>query len=610
MTKYFVIMLILSSYIASSQNIWDEVFYMEGVPKKIEFIDTNTCLIVTTTFSPNWLYKSKNQGKNWDLIFEYSKSGVESANDICVVDSNIVYIVFEKGNIFKSIDGGQTFEQKLIDGIEQMWNITMLNEQTGIIAYTRFYVTRDSWETYKRIDDLPAGTFVNPQFINDSTVVMGYLDARANKRYFLKININTLKFELHLIDKPFTINDFCYYSDSLMFVCGKSNNISGGSGHDAIYKSTNGGINWRRVLDLYTDDTKFNHRMNPFGLQSIAFKDSLTGIAVGQFGKIVYTYDGGESWQYESKLPPKLGGGESNPPTMIVRYAGSIPIIAAFNGYIHRFKEDNLAPGPEHIYTISGRVWEGEKGQPGIPVSLGFRVTMTDSLGYYKFTRVKKGIYSIKALNKYFDDANPTYYYKPFDYEPLQYDIDLTSDTSGFNFNAIDLRTFYTASGYVLNTDSKGIANITFKVADSTAVSDSTGKFFFPRIESKRQYDLTPITEGYSYSPAFHTINLITGDTTDLKFTATPTTSVWESGKDKGIVVSPNPAFSYITISEQTNQHYQRYEIYDITGRKLQSEKLSGYRINISFLEQGTYYIRLYNSSGFSVTTGFIKIAH
>jgi len=39
---------------------------------------------------------------------------------------------------------------------------------------------------------------------------------------------------------------------------------------------------------------------------------------------------------------------------------------------------------------------------------------MTDKDGYYRFDYLKEGAYNVKALNKYFDDGNPTYYYKPF----------------------------------------------------------------------------------------------------------------------------------------------------------------------------------------------------
>lgn len=102
---------------------------------------------------------------------------------------------------------------------------------------------------------------------------------------------------------------------------------------------------------MYSDRTKFSgHDSPPFGLQSVAFKDNLTGIAVGQFGKIVYTYDGGESWTYESELPYKLGGVRT-PPVMKIRYAGEKAIITEFSGSFHRLKEDNLASGAEHKYS-------------------------------------------------------------------------------------------------------------------------------------------------------------------------------------------------------------------------------------------------------------------
>ncbi|MBX3043729.1 MAG: T9SS type A sorting domain-containing protein [Candidatus Kapabacteria bacterium] len=74
--------------------------------------------------------------------------------------------------------------------------------------------------------------------------------------------------------------------------------------------------------------------------------------------------------------------------------------------------------------------------------------------------------------------------------------------------------------------------------------------------------------------------------------------------------IYPNPAYSFITLSHDMIQHYERYKIYDIKGRKLQSELLSSYRIDISGLEQGTYYLQLYNSSGLSVTSGFVKIGN
>lgn len=603
--KKFVIIFFLFCNISNSQNIWEETLSDADVPLGIECPDTINCYIFSSQGTPYTLHKSSDQGKTWEMIYSIFKPEFYDLEDMSVPDTNNIFLIFEKGHILKSVDGGYNYKQIILDGITVITNIEMLNKNIGIInvAGGRSYITDDSWKTFSKAEPYPFGTAYNPTFINDSIVLVGYRFTEGT--HLLKLNIKSNQYHFNYIDVVgFAIDDLCVVTENLLFVCGKSNSISGGSGHDAIYKSTDGGENWRRVLDIHPSDTDNKLTgIKRFGLQSIAFKDSLTGIAVGQFGKIVYTYDGGESWIYESKLPPQLGGGESNPPTMLVRYAGSVPLIAAFNGTFHRFVKDNLAPGPEDIYNISGRVWEGTNGQPGIPVSLGYRVTMTDSNGYYKFTQLKQGNYKVRALNKYYDATYPdlqVYYYKPFDYKPMQYDIELTRDTSGFDFNAEDLRTFYSASGYIKDVEGKGKSNITLKIKDSTAVTDSSGMFLFPKIESKRQYDLTPFSEDYTFSPAFHTINLITGDTTGLVFTASPITSVWESKKQRGIVITPNPAGDFITI--QTSEVFETSEVYnvhifDILGIEVMSVgtglDLSTQRIDISHLPTGVYFIRI-----------------
>jgi len=72
-------------------------------------------------------------------------------------------------------------------------------------------------------------------------------------------------------------------------------------------------------------------------------------------------------------------------------------------------------------------------------------------------------------------------------------------------------------------------------------------------------------------------------------------------------VVFPNPAGNYITLSESETKLYTSYEIYDISGRLLQKEVLSSFRIDISLLERGSYYLRLLSPSGIA-TAGFLKM--
>ena len=372
--------------------------------------------------------------------------------------------------------------------------------------------------------------------------------------------------------------------------------------NDAIYKSKDCGKSWRRVLDLYNQNKIDHLAPNPFGLQKIAFKDSLNGVAVGQFGTIIYTYDGGESWIYEKDLPLNIK--EHTPATMIVRYAGSVPIIATINGDFYRMIEDNLAPKAEDIYSISGRIWEGTKGQPGIPVALGYRITMTDENGYYSFTRLAKGSYIVKALNKYYDGVNPDFYYKPFDYTPLQYNIDLTHDTTGFDFNAIDLRSFFSVSGNVKDTNGDKISGIKIQIDDSLSTTDTEGNYFFNRIESRKHY-VTPITEGYKYTPANYFIN-ITENTDTLNFTASPVTDVREEKQDKEkIVIYPNPVGDYLEINfgafnptlKRGVDEYYDIQIFDILGTIVASidQMTASHRMNIENLSPGMYFLKIGN---------------
>ncbi|MBX3042320.1 MAG: T9SS type A sorting domain-containing protein [Ignavibacteriae bacterium] len=625
---YIIILITLPMY---SQNKWEMTRNVNSVPKKLECPDSNNCF-VTVQFGENWtnyqaIYKSEDQGNSWYLLSKFENNLYSS--DMSCHDSSSIFLSYNyTDTILKSTNSGQDFELINLNlrsriGIEY---VSMYNKDVGVLTNTFILITKDGWESFKEFRlDTSYGkimSYRNPVMVNDSIL---YVTVGKGGVNILQLNINSLEYSLYKVDvNSFYSGNLCKVTEKLFFICGWSNDIAGGSCRDAIYKSTDGGKNWRRVLDLY-NDRKFNDTLrNPFGLQQIAFKDSLTGIAVGQFGTIIYTYDGGESWIYESVNPP----GIRTPATMMVRYAGTVPIIATFFGHLFRMVEDNLAPGLEDIYTISGRVWEGDKGQPNIPVFLGYRVTMTDTDGYYKFTRLKKGSYTVKAMNKYHDNPLSKFYYKPFEYSPLQYDIELTHDTSGFDFNATDLRTYHTISGYVVDTDGKGMADIDVRfarsvltpdglgLADTITKTDATGKFEFLNIESYKTWDITPVHDNFKFSPLKHTVRLISNDSTDLKFTGTPTTSVWESSEDRGIVVSPNPASDFITISipeinHRVNPMVDKVQIFDMLGLEVISTPSASQpptgegnlKIDVSHLPAGVYFIRIGN-----IVEKFVKI--
>jgi photosystem II stability/assembly factor-like uncharacterized protein len=617
-TILFALYMVLITSSTHSQNIWELNLNIPGNhATTIVSLDENNCYVLAGT-GTNYLniFHSVNKGENWDVL--YSKKYYLTLYQLSIPDSLHHFIACNNSTILKSTDGGKNFTELIIDGINQIRGISMLTQDVGAIANQSILITKDGWKTnsdFKMEIDNMSFAYHYPHFKNDSmlyAIVRVFDQREPNVQYYtnhslMKLNINTMEYKLFYIDHLSGIRDFFVLNERILFSCGTSNTISGGTCHDAVYKSTDSGETWSRMLDLYSHRNKFyGHDIEPFGLQSVAFKDSLTGIAVGQFGKIVYTYDGGESWTYESKLHDSIR--KTTPPTMLVRYADTIPIVATFTGYIYRMIEDNLVPGLEHKYSISGRVWEGDKGQAGIPISLDtFRVTMTDKDGYYRFGNLKEGTYQVRALNKYYDGGNPTYYYKPFDYTPLEYNIDLTSDTSGFDFNAEDLRTFYKAEGYIVDDKGQGVPDIFLRTGSSTTTTDDSGRFEFPKIESRLTFDVIPYSEELTFSPSSHRINLITGDTTDLLFTATPATSVWESASSSSLFLHPNPASEYIEINMDSWTPPARWspfaeiKIFNTLGECVNlTPTLSegeGVRIDVSHLPRGVYYVRIGNKT-------------
>lgn len=67
-----------------------------------------------------------------------------------------------------------------------------------------------------------------------------------------------------------------------------------GRKRDVIYRTADGGQTWTLLLDTLSDPA--------FGLNDVSFCDTTTGVAVGQWGKILMTTDAGLTW--ETQVPP------------------------------------------------------------------------------------------------------------------------------------------------------------------------------------------------------------------------------------------------------------------------------------------------------------------
>jgi photosystem II stability/assembly factor-like uncharacterized protein len=95
-----------------------------------------------------------------------------------------------------------------------------------------------------------------------------------------------------------------------------------------VYKTTDGGRSWEKVMDtvIYLS----------YGLHKLDFFDKDNGIVVGQFGSVFWTHDGGKSWIFDSSDIFWI----HIPATMNVCYIRKDrAIIADFDGIIYTSTE-------------------------------------------------------------------------------------------------------------------------------------------------------------------------------------------------------------------------------------------------------------------------------
>jgi hypothetical protein len=602
MLKVFFILIVFANITLNSQNKWEIVEdnfygYSKGTSdrvKVIQTLDSNNCFVVTDN---GRVFYSTNQGQSWKIILneKFLNNSSMLLEDAEFIDTNTFFLVNYKGFIYKTRDGGKTFDSiDVSDGTEIYW-LKMFNENEGIANAAMwnqenpklgFFYTKNSWKTWDTIEYW-VNNFKYEELwgigkvqINNSNELIslfsGYsYEKEAGTVYYGKIDLSNFTFNT-IFEHKRRIGNNLFINGKNYFSIGKTMTISGGSGNDFIYKFDNNSKQGRPVIEFY-----YNYK--PWGFQDIAFKNDSVGIAVGQFGKICYTYDAGESWYYETEFPSEILG---SPSSMLVEYAGDYPIIANNSGigktFLIKLIEDNLAPKPQDKLVISGYVKEDDKPQAEIPVELDNRYTMTDSNGYYQFIHIRPGKeYNLRVYNKY-------YSYTPYTYSPETLKISTTKDTT-INFQATDKRIFHNVSGNV-NLGSEGLPKIPIltikEIAYHERVYDTVktnldGFYHFDNIEDGFIYTFRPLSNEYTFEPSEYSFST-NGDRTGYLFTASPISSIIE-----------NPNFKInnnILISKDITG--LEYKIITLNGNIIETGNLPK-ELNLNQSTNGTYILNI-----------------
>jgi photosystem II stability/assembly factor-like uncharacterized protein len=306
MNKLLIIALIvIGTYsFASSKILWEKVWFEQNsyYIKEVDRADSlNLMALVGIRGFYTQVLKSINAGKTWNIVFNDTTFilPVHYPFSMSYPEKDFAIVICDSGTFIKTTDGGISWKKgeiKEIFSSNVRSIVSMFDKNSGIIhANKKLFISHDGFETYKQIYLPVYGPvldfqMLSPNFIFAMTV---YYDGSPNydEKFFKSNNGGESWTEYYYPDYVFPSS--IKFIDTLFgFTAGGERTGLGDNTYDYIYRTTNGGETWTKVLDTLC--------WPPYGLEDIDVLDRKTAIAVGQFGKIYWTHDGGDSWQRDS----------------------------------------------------------------------------------------------------------------------------------------------------------------------------------------------------------------------------------------------------------------------------------------------------------------------
>ena len=147
---------------------------------------------------------------------------------------------------------------------------------------------------------------------------------------------------------------------------------------------------------------------------------------------------------------------------------------------------------------------------------------------------------------------------------------------------------FYGSYDYVLVNENDD--PVTGQILASGQISKDTGSLFFDQLTGDTNYDF------YIISPC---------DGTSLLFSFSTSTLSNHQFDSSKIRIYPNPVKDVLKLS--SNYEINRIDVFDINGKQVFTESLHQNEINMEFLENGIYLMKLYTKDGNIGVKKFIK---
>ena len=624
--KKFVTLLILISTIILLQCIFSEsllgnnleftkvqtLFNNGEFVVNIKNYDSTNCVLLTDHGGYAKIYISFDGGLNWNMIYSNYKKDLIKVMDIAYPKNNNIFVLYDSYLIIKYDDNGIVLDSMIL-GFEpdkqqvafRARSLEMLDSTIGIACIKdKIVYTNNGWKTHKKLTpDSTNQSYINTVSIQDKFNFCGI----NTKSYYYKTTDGGNSFN----NSPLTSSgtDIKFINSKIGFILGSNRLIDIPlNGKPIIHKTTNSGNSWEVILDTIIEPRNY-------GSGRIEMINESVGTFVESRGTVVTTVDGFTTFERIY-----LDGLSDNSSSMSITYSGNRPIIAASNLGIFTIIPDTilinmsipeLIEPPDKNNTMTTDInfkWRNAQGILQYVFHLSSNADFTDTLRLdtldHNPLQTEFQEYFVKELIVCND-----YYWRVASFKEGR-----TKWSIPFSFNTgkIPVTQIYPENNAIeidYDTDVyweelNGVEKYHLQTAydnqfDNLFFSQDTLTSTFHRLEKLPvNKEIYWRVRGYCFDGY--------GDWSQIwKFKTKVNVSVNDYRESR--LLYPNPAGNFITLSESDTKLYTDYEIYDISGRLLQKSILSSFRIDISGLERGSYYLRLLSPSDIA-TAGFLKM--
>jgi hypothetical protein len=324
------LLLCLFPALASGQSFWlhKQIFANSGFIGyyTIAAVDSSDYLLVPDGFHPaltkdywhSWAYGFIDTAKRYRIDYEYSIPGfVHPAHNLIVLGCNAPYLKGKPpyppgGHILRSMNGGVTWTDTALGSFDSTKprntaiSVASFDSNHIFVLLAGNHSVHSSdggvtWESvscpvfpfYEKVTGIQNPTIAYP---NSNTIeVAAPMTSQLLKSKIYRTTDLGITWDSGFQTNK-TITKFAFLNPHLGFASGIKWDSSGMTEDSAtIDRTTDGGLTWSNILThQYIPSSEFFKGTS--GLQSIAFADSLHGLACGRRGLILRTMDGGTTW--------------------------------------------------------------------------------------------------------------------------------------------------------------------------------------------------------------------------------------------------------------------------------------------------------------------------